>query len=575
MADAPINTTAEISRADRFYAFERSLRLWSGLVLFMFVLTHLLNHALGIFGVETMEEVQGYRVAVWRSWPGTALLYGAALIHVLLAIKRIVTRRTWRMPLQEALQIALGLAIPVLLYEHVLGTRYVAEFANVRDSYGATLAILWPGKAWSQIALMLIVWVHGIIGLHYALRAQTWFPRWREVLLVAAVLVPALALAGFVAGGREAVDLSDPGARWTPEQIATGVGAMQVANLVILGAAIAILATIVIMALARRFGQSVRVQYVGHGAINLPRGSTLLEGSRGAGVPHPSLCGGRARCSSCRVLVIDGGKSLSAPGAAEAAMLKRISAPSRVRLACQVRPERDLKIQILMSMNVGEGNVDWSDEALEWGTERRATVLFVDLRGFTNLSKSQLPYDVVVLLNRYIEEMRQAIESHGGRVAAIMTDGLLAVFGLNGERRYGSRSAMAAADNMLRAADTLNREFRGALSMPLRVGIGIHTGPVVIGRVGDEARGYDMSVIGETVTIASRLEAATKDLLADCLVSEATLEAARRSTVPMGVRRELHVPGLSHPIGAYALIPGQNPPPGSEDEAATEPQTDS
>lgn len=553
MADTPVDNSAALKRADRFYAIERGLRLWSGIILFIFVLTHLLNHALGIFGVGTMEAVQEWRVAFWRTWAGTALLYGAAVVHVSLAIKRILARRTWRMPIQEALQIALGLAIPVLLYEHALGTRLVSEFAGTSDNYGAVLQLLWPGNALMQILLLLVVWTHGIIGLHYSMRAQPWFPQWRETLLVLAVLVPALAIAGFVAGGRDAVDLADPGANWTQEQVQFGANAARIANDIILGAAVALLAAIVLMALMRRFGRNIRVRYVGHGSIDLPRGSTLLEGSRSAGIPHPSLCGGRGRCSSCRVLILDGDSTLSPPGPAEAAMLKRISAPARVRLACQIRPGRDMAVQILLPVQVSEGNVDWSDEAIEWGSSRTVTVLFVDLRGFTRLAESQLPYDLVVLLNRFIGEMRQGIEGHGGRVTSVLADGLMAVFGLNGERAFGSRSAISAAEDMLGTAEALNAEFRAALSMPIRIGIGIHTGPVVLGRVGDNTRGYELSVLGETVSIASRLEAATKEILADCLISETTIEAARHSTANLGARRELYVSGLNKPIGAYGL----------------------
>ncbi len=553
MAETVVDNAAAIKRADRFYAIERGLRLWSGVILFVFVLTHLLNHAVGVMGVETMEMVQYYRVWTWRTWVGTALLYGAFAVHIALAVKRIITRRTWRMPTQEALQIALGLAIPVLLYEHVIGTRLASDLAGVANNYAAILGILWPAKAMTQITLLIVVWVHGIIGLHYALRARSWFPRWREALLVLAVLIPSLAIAGFVSAGREALELADPGTRWTPEQVAVALEALRIANATIMAAAIGLVAAIIIMALIRRFGRSVRVRYVGHGSIDLPRGSTLLEGSRGAGIPHPSLCGGRARCSSCRVLILDGQNSLPQPGAAESAMLRRISAPPRVRLACQIRPERDLAVQILLPIEIREGNVDWSEEALEWGTARQATVLFVDLRGFTKLAQSQLPYDLVVLLNRFISEMRQSIEGHGGRVTAIMTDGMMAVFGLKGERGAGSRNAISAAEDMLRSAETLNSEYRAALHMPLRIGIGIHTGEIVIGRVGDDSRGYEISVLGETVSIASHLENATKEVLADCLVSETTVDASRRSHAHFGRRRELNLPGMSKPIAAYGL----------------------
>ena len=94
------NSAASKTSRSGGIAWERTTRLWAGLILFVFVLTHLLNHAVGIFGVDAMQVAQNWRVAVWRSMPGTVLLYGAALLHILLAVKRIVQRRTWRMPVQ-------------------------------------------------------------------------------------------------------------------------------------------------------------------------------------------------------------------------------------------------------------------------------------------------------------------------------------------------------------------------------------------------------------------------------------------------------------------------------------------
>lgn len=575
MVDITTDTANSNQRADRTYALERNIRLWSGVILFVFVAMHLLNAAVGIAGVDLMERVQLYRVAIWQTWIGTALLYGAGAVHLLLGLKRIVSRRTWRMPFQEALQIALGLAIPVLLYEHVIGNRYVQEFAGVNTDYSSTLSILWPDKAFVQILLLLVVWVHGIVGLHYVLRTRNWFLRWRGLLLSIAVAIPFMAIAGFISAGREVAEYGAHNvADWTPEQVAAALSAIGIASTVIFVGAIALVVIIVALALLRRFGRNARIRYVGHGSIKLPRGSTLLEGSRGAGIPHQALCGGRARCASCRVLVVEGEDSLAPPGPAEAKILKRISAPARVRLACQIRPDRDLAVQLLLPVETREGgNVEWTDDAMKWGAERTATVLFVDLRGFTNLTKSQLPHDLILLLNRFIGEMRQAIEGHSGRVTTVLTDGMMAVFGLKGERGYGSRGAIAAAEDMLRTVDTLNDEYRAALSMPLRIGIGIHTGPIVIGRVGDDEHGYEMSVLGETVTIASRLETATKEALSDCLVSEATVEATRRSsTKSYGVRREINLPGLGISIGAYGLDPGKVvDQPAADDEDSDEP----
>jgi adenylate cyclase len=539
-------------RSQAALLWERRLRLASGLVLLAFVTMHLMNHAVGIFGVDAMEAVQVWRVWLWRQWPGTVLLYGAALVHVGLALKRIVGRRTWRMPLQEALQIALGLSIPLLLYEHVIGTRIIASFAGADDSYLATLRKLWPGLAWQQTLLTLVVWGHGMIGLHYAIRAKDWYARVRTPGLIVTVMLPLLALAGFVAAGREAIEFDTTKGISTPEQIALFQETARQANRVILGLAVAMVLAIVGLEIARRLGGKVVIRYTGHGDIQVPKGLTLLEGSRDNAIPHPSLCGGRGRCSTCRVLILSGQENLPEPGPAEKAILSRINAPPRVRLACQIRPNRDMNIQILLPVEIPDSQIDWDEEAFKWGVERRATVLFVDLRAFDKLTHTQLPYDLVVLLNRFVAEMRQAVEAHGGRVTMYLSDGLMAVFGLTQGRNFGSRSAIAAARDMLKVADTLNAEFSAALPLPIRVGIGIHTGPLVMARIGDEERGFMVTALGETVTIAGKLEDATKGLLTDCLVSEATLQQARHP-IPATEQRQVHIPGMSVPVVAYPL----------------------
>jgi adenylate cyclase len=536
----------------RYLVWERKVRLVSGLILLAFVTTHLLNHAIGIFGIDAMQAVQVWRVAFWRSWPGTILLYGAGALHIGLALKRIAGRRTWRMPIQEALQIALGLSVPLLLYDHIIGTRILSSFAGVNDTYLATLRRLWPGLAWKQSLLVLVVWTHGMIGLHYTIRSKDWYPKVRQIGLLIAFTLPLMALAGFVAAGREALEFDTTLGRWTPEQVAFFKMTARWANLSILAVAALLVLTILVMELARRFGGKVLIRYTGHGDIHMPKGLTLLEASRDNGIPHPSLCGGRGRCSTCRVLVLKGLESLPEPSPSEQAILNRISAPPRVRLACQIRPNRDLNVQILLPVEVPDSQIDWDEEAFKWGVERRATVLFVDLRAFDRLSHTQLPYDLVVLLNRFVAEMRQAIEAHGGRVTMFLSDGLMAVFGLTNQRSSGSRAAIAAAQDMLKVADTLNAEFSAALPLPLRVGIGVHTGPLVMARIGDEERGFMVTALGETVTIAGRLEAATKDSLTDCLISQASLDEAKHS-IPATEQRKINVPGITEPVVAYPL----------------------
>lgn len=555
---APIRSQRELSGMS---GWERSARLWSGVILFVFVLMHFLNHALGIFGISAMEYFQAWRVGLWRSTIGTVLLYGAAAVHVVLGLKRIIGRRTWRMPMREALQIGLGLAIPFLLYEHAIGTRYVAEFAGVNDAYAVTLQHLWPGRAYVQTALTMIVWMHGIIGINYSMRLQPWYPRVREPFIITAVVIPVLAIAGYIAAGREAVALAHPDALWSGEQAAVYTQTAQLTYNILLAVAAVLAVVIGTLALMRRFGRRIPIRYVGHGGVALPRGSTLLETSRGNNIPHPSVCGGRARCSTCRVLVLEGGETLPVPGPAEKALLDRIAAPPNVRLACQIRPTEPVLVQILLPVTANAySQSDWADEAYDSGAEAVATVLFIDLRAFTALTKTQFPYDLVALLNRYMSEIQQAIEAHGGKASMYLSDGMMAVFGLGGERGNGSRAAIAAARDMLRAIDAMNAELHAAMPIPLRAGIGIHTGPIILGRIGDEARGYKVTALGETVTIASRLEQATKSQLTDCLISQDTLRAAG-GMKQASSRHEIHVPGRRDGVVAYGLERAAEPEP--------------
>jgi len=550
---AKTSTVTQAARAALHnVTWEREIRLWAGLILFTFVTMHLLNHALGVLGIATMTAAQEWRVWLWRTWPGTIALYGAAAVHASLALKRIALRRTWRMPFEEVAQIVLGLAIPVLVLEHALGTRYGHSMLGTDDSYLSILQLLYPNRAAWQTTLVLVAWFHGIIGIHYVFRHRPWFGRVREICAVLAFAVPLLALAGFIAAGREAVLHNPPAPARTPAQIAALSDAAHTSWQLLAGGAVLLAGIMIIIAISRRLRGFVPVRYVGHGDVALRPGSTLLEGSRQHGIRHPSLCGGRGRCATCRVLVLSGQESLPAPMPAERAVLARISAPATVRLACQIRPKSALSVQVLLPAIAREGRLDWEEEAYKWGVDRNVAVLFVDIRAFSTLAKKQLPHDTVLFVNRFVAEITQTVEAHDGRIGMYLSDGVMAIFGLGGQKGMGCRDAVAAGRDMLKVARSLNAEFGSALPMPLRLGIGIHCGPAVIARIGDEERGYMVTALGETVSIASRLESATKELLADMLVSDAAMQCSGL-TLPGAMVRHVQMRGHDEPIKAHAF----------------------
>ena len=530
----------------------RAFRLWSGMVLMVFVTMHLLNHALAIFGTGVAEDVQAWRVMVWRSVPGTALLYGAFGVHVALALARIAKRRTWRMPRDEALQIGLGLLIPLLLIDHVVGTRLMSVLFSLDDTYSKVMPRLWNGRPVYQTLLLLASWTHGCLGLYHAYRWKPWFRRFGDAALIVAVFVPTLALAGFVAGSREAIARIGITAPFPSE-----VRDSYLSNVVLFHTIFVMILTLVVGVLMLRYIQRhnsgiISLRYVGHGSVRLSRGTSVLEASRINRIPHPARCGGRGRCTTCRVLIVSSEGAIPAPGPAERDVLEKIAAPSQVRLACQLRPQGDMAVQILLPFLAAAEPAEMQEDSLRWGAEHVVTVLFVNMRAFNLLAQRQFPHDLVILLNRFAAEMTQAVEAHGGQVNTYLTDGLMAVFGLDGRAGAGSAEAIATAQAMLKVVRALDREMAGVLAIPLRIGIGIHTGPAIVARFGDPGHGQAVGVIGQTVTIADRLEAATKTSLTDCLISQDALKASGLGLATAG-QREIAVPGCDAPVIAHAM----------------------
>lgn len=509
-------------------SWSRDIRFASGMVLLFFATTHFLNHAMGIAGVEAMEQAQEWRYWLWHSWIGTVVLYGALIVHPFFALLRVAQRRTFKMPAREMLQIALGLAIPLFLIDHIVGTRVMGSFFNLDESYRAVLRRIWPGLAVTQSLLLLLVWVHGIIGLHFTLRSRDGYQRWRDPFLLVAILIPVLALIGFAVGGREARGMSMPPEITTDAQIVMFNQNVTWAKTVFYGLVGCFVGFVGIREIRVRTTKQITVRFVGHGVRKLAPGLTVLEMFRRFGIPHAALCGGRARCATCRVLVLDGGDKLPAPGMNEAKLLRRISAPERVRLACQIRPRDDVQVQILLASRLKAATPGELEPDASVG-KRGLTVVVADLRAFSALSERQLPQELIGLLNRFFDEMAQAITAHGGRIDAFYGDGFMAVFGLDGSTAKGAQAAIAAAGDIVRAVEALNREFGAALPLPLRIGIGIHSGQAITGAVENDSMGRREITVGETVAVAAQLELATRRVLADILVSEETIRISGRS----------------------------------------------
>jgi adenylate cyclase len=516
----------------------RQLRLLSGLVMLAYVTMHLANHAVGLISLKAMEDVLWYIFRIWTNRPAQLLLYSSFIVHYALALYALWQRRTLRLRASELSQIVLGFAIPLLLIRHVVATRISDSFFHTDVGYYAYL--LWvyfvrsPDHGLVQMLVLVVAWGHAMIGLHFWLRVRPWYARLQPVALVVAVLFPILSLLGAIEAGRQVIALAaDPGwtrgafARMTPpspeiqrtlETITEGL------SWFFAGMVSAVLLARLARRICRRRHGLVRIGYPDGRVVEVTHGTSVLEASRLAGIPHASVCGGRGRCSTCRVRVRGGIHSFDPPAEDELRVLRRIGATSNVRLACQLRPRGAVEVTPLLPPFAhaadGRRRVDFAQ-----GSEREIAILFADIRGFTALSEGRLPYDVVFVLNRYFAAMGRAVEAVGGHLDKFIGDGVMALFGIERGAEAGCREALAAARLMSVRLPELNASLQAELDRPLRIGIGIHCGPTIVGEMG-YGNAAAITAIGDAVNTASRLESLTKNFACELVVSEETVSRA-------------------------------------------------
>jgi adenylate cyclase len=518
----------------------RTSRLVAGLILFAYALSHLLSHATGLFLLDGMERFgRGLLLLPWRTLVGRSILFAALFLHAGLGIAALIRRRHLRIPFLQQLQLALGLSIPLLLLPHIVGVRLGATLYDLDDSYFRILYQYWitaPAASLPrQFLLMLVLWIHGCIGLHIWLRFRSWYGRFMPFLAALAIAIPFLAMLGIVNAGwnTDLRSILETGFAAQHGPPAPGTAAAEeLAHLAFLSDFFRLDYIVLIAAAfgfvflrnwyAGRFA-GVRITYPGRAPISVPKGFSILEASQFAGIPHMAMCGGKARCSTCRVRVEQGLEELPSANQLERATLDRIRAPQAVRLACQLRPGADLSVVPLVA--AASDTKRGVQIEFDHGGEVMVTALAIDLRDSTRLAAGKLPFDVLFIINRYIKGVTAAIEKQGGYLAGIAGDGIMCIFGIDGDAARGAANGLAAALAIWEFMEELAREFSEDLSGPLAFGIGMHTGLSVVGAVALSGKS-SLQFLGDTGNVASRLETKTKDLGCTMVASQAVFTHA-------------------------------------------------
>ena len=551
MATAPIHMP-ELVRATGV----RQVRLICGVILFSYVVSHFLNHALGNVSVDAMEVGVYYHTAFWQFLPVAIVFYTAALTHMGLGIYALYQRRQFRWRTIEPLQLVLGLSIPALVMAHVIGVRLGQTLYGHQKLYPQELYLFFvaSNRIWTMTILLIIAWVHGCIGIYFWLRLKPFFTRAAPYLLAAAVLIPTLALLGVYQGGRSVVVEADDGEWRTHNLTRRQVGTVAEANTLdritggltigyvgLLGLALAARG---VRAWRERRGGMIALSYGNGKTVRVPKGLSVLEASLRHNVPHASVCGGRARCSTCRIRIIGDHGALPEPSQREAFVLTRVGTtdPS-IRLACQLRPTSDLSFFQLFTSHTLSAT---ASTPARIGQERYLVSLFVDMRGSTQLAEKRLPFDTVFIVNRFLGAVSQAVIESGGRPNQFVGDGMLALFGLTASRQNACRQALKAAAMIAANVDELNKFLDHDLREPIRFGIGIHGGEVIVGDIGYRDH-MVFTALGDAVNVAARLQDMTKGLGCEVVISDEVRTNAGLSA-DMLPQHDVEIRGRNEPM---------------------------
>jgi adenylate cyclase len=538
------------------------LRTYSGVVLVVFVTLHLINHSMGIVSIELAEAYRKTIGSLFQNLPGQFLLYGAITTHFLIALRAIYAKSSFNLKLWQWGQLLLGLSFPPLIFAHVIGTRGNDLVGSIDPSYYSVVGFFSSNTdSLIRVACALtVIWGHILIGLHFWLRTKEFYRRTISIWYLFAVLIPTLAIVGVFQLLRSADQWLSDDAHMAV--ILAPIKAMPASDRLFLGnLEIQLFWGVAILMLMSLLLRQLRLWFhsrQSHFVVNCINGKScrsnhgvsLLDALKKANIPHVSICGGRARCTTCRVRVGSGGENLAPPTELESKALKKISAPENVRLACQIFPQSDLSITALV-----ESGLDLDQSMHSGGVqghEEYVVAMFVDMRGSTSLGERVMAYDVVYVLNQFFIELSESLSDTNGHYAQFAGDGLMALYGLDSKTNNNAcLDALRGAANMFQRIDHLNQRLAIEFGENISMGVGIHGGDAIVGTMGPPKTPL-LTAVGDNINIAARLESQTKILKNDCIVSQETLDKAGIK-LPGSVNHELSIRGRDQKVLVSAI----------------------
>lgn len=274
-----------------------------------------------------------------------------------------------------------------------------------------------------------------------------------------------------------------------------------------------------------------------------------------ADIPHYHACGGNAKCSTCRILIIEGAEHLTPINSKEAALRRKLPFPHDVRLACQafvtgpqVKLHRIIRDEADIGFYISE---DTKDDLVNIGEEREMALFFLDIRNFTHFMVNYLAFDVIHVMRRLFTLFRNCIERHNGQIIETAGDGFYAVFGFKTNMQLAANEACQAAFTIQHELNYFNDQYLSKHFLhSFEVGIGIHVGRVIIGNVGIGVNN-NLTVMGLPVNIASRIQNVTKQVNSSIVISAETYQLLFEK--PEAIHKEMQLKGIKNKVRVYLL----------------------
>lgn len=298
----------------------------------------------------------------------------------------------------------------------------------------------------------------------------------------------------------------------------------------------------------------MKVEFKGDTTIeDAPGDKTLLEISLGSGIPHIHECYGSARCSTCRVRVIEGGENLTERNEAEKRIGEMKGWPEYIRLACQARPTGDVVIKRLV-LDDEDIRLAWSEVSrLRSGVEKEVVMFFLDVEKFTAFTERNLPYDVIHIMNRFFNRLGDLVLANNGYIDKFIGDSIMALFGIEDEGiEQASLNALVCAAAMNRELSAFNTYLHDHFDHEFGIRIGISAGSVILGNLGHRERAQ-YTAIGDAVNTASRLEHANKKVGSRVLISDRVYQLTRHQ-IKTGRIFHAQLRGLSSAQPIYEFL---------------------